>query len=110
MDVREAYGPESNSLATATSTTPGTPPPPNPTPGVTTTTDPKVKSEYGVLLIIYIVLGVVFFIAFSYGAAKLSYDKYRSIGWAILDFFFSSFYYPYYAIFLNTPTYVGGRR
>ena len=50
------------------------------------------------------ILTIVFWVVFSYGAAKLSYDKYRSIGWAILDFFFSQFYYPYYALVLNSPT------
>jgi hypothetical protein len=50
------------------------------------------------------ILYILFWIVFSYGAAKLSYDKYRSIGWAILDFFFSTFYYPYYALVLNSPT------
>ena len=104
MDLLDAHGPGSSTLKAATEATPGTPPPPD----ANTTT--KANTEMGVLVILYIVLGVVFFIAFSYGAAKLSYDKYRSVGWAILDFFFSSFYYPYYAIFLNTPTYVGGRR
>jgi hypothetical protein len=42
----------------------------------------------------------------------LSYAKYGSIGWAILDFFFATLYYPYYALVLNTPTptMMGGRR
>jgi hypothetical protein len=26
------------------------------------------------------------------------------MGWAILDFFFSYYYYPYYALVLNSPT------
>lgn len=50
------------------------------------------------------ILTIIFWFVFSYGAAKLSYDKYRSMGWAILDFFFSHFYYPYYALVLNSPT------
>jgi hypothetical protein len=53
----------------------------------------------------------LFLLVFSYGAAKLSYDKFGSIGWAILDFFFATFYYPYYAIFLSGPSgSFGGRR
>ena len=53
----------------------------------------------------------LFLLIFSYGAAKLSYDKFGSIGWAILDFFFATFYYPYYAIFLSGPqSQYGGRR
>ncbi len=54
---------------------------------------------------------LLFLLIFSYGAAKLSYDKYQSIGWAILNFFFATFYYPYYAIFLSGPqSQYGGRR
>lgn len=54
----------------------------------------------------------LFYIAFSYGAAKLSYDKFQSIGWAIVNFIFAAFYYPYYAIFLSGPSgsSFGGRR
>jgi len=36
-------------------------------------------------------------------AAKLSYDRYQSIGWAILAFIFGSLYIPYYAFFLSSP-------
>ena len=38
------------------------------------------------------------------GAAKISYDKYHSIPWAIVDFFFASFYYIYYAFFVSKPS------
>ena len=112
MELHEAYGPESSSLAKATETTPGTPPPaaPPPTPGATKTVESTFKIEYTALTIVTGVLALLYFILFSYGAAKLSFDKYRSFGWAILDFFFSSFYYPYYAIFLNSPATIGGRR
>jgi len=55
---------------------------------------------------------VVWYFLWNLGAASLSYAKYGSMGWAILDFFFAPFYYPYYALVLNTPaaTMVGGRR
>ncbi len=57
------------------------------------------------------IASLLFYIAFSYGAAKLSYDKYQSVGWAILNFIFAAFYYPYYAIFLSGPSSsFGGRR
>ena len=49
------------------------------------------------------VFAIVFTIVFHLGAGYLSYQKYGSIGWAILDFFFAVFYYPFYAFFLNTP-------
>jgi len=45
----------------------------------------------------------IFTLIFHYGAARLSYMKYQSIGWAILDFFFAVFYYPFYALVLAEP-------
>jgi hypothetical protein len=66
----------------------------------------------GVFGSIFSLLGMLFVFAYSFGAAKLSYDKYQSIGWAIFNFFFATFYYPYYAIFLSGPagSTFGGRR
>ena len=66
------------------------------------------------------IVPIVFTIVFHAGAAYLSYKKYASLGWAIVDFFFAVFYYPYYAFFLSSdpapvsaplmgPT-IGGRR
>jgi len=109
MDINDAHGPDSSTLTSAKDATPGTPPPPQPS---TNGSDADIKVEVGYSLFttIYVILAFVFYVAFSYGAAKLSYDKYRSVGWAIVDFFFSTFYYPYYAIVLNAPTYIGGRR
>lgn len=64
------------------------------------------------ILVLIISLLPAFF--FCYGAAKLSFAKYGSYGWSILDFFFAGFYYPFYAWFLNTPPaptgLLGGRR
>jgi hypothetical protein len=60
------------------------------------------------------VFSIIVLFVWHLGAASLSYAKYGSIGWAILDFFFASFYYPFYAFFLNTPSaptgMMGGRR
>ena len=50
------------------------------------------------------VIGVLVAFLWSFGAASLSYAKYGSIGWAILDFFFATVYYPFYALVLNTPS------
>ena len=60
---------------------------------------------FGVMFFLFLLLGP------SLAAAKLSYDKYQSIGWAFLDFFFAVFYIPYYAFFLNSPSSpaMGGR-
>lgn len=68
-------------------------------------------SAFGLLLII----PVVFTILFHFGAAWLSYQKYGSILWAILDFFFAVLYYPFYAFFLAKDPgpsmgMIGGRR
>ena len=62
--------------------------------------------------IVATVFAAIWFFVWSFGAASLSYAKYGSIGWAILDFFFATFYYPYYALVLNTPTatMMGGSR
>jgi hypothetical protein len=59
------------------------------------------------------IISFVFIFVWHLGAASLSYAKYGSIGWAILDFFFATMYYPFYAFFLNTPAaapMMGGRR
>jgi hypothetical protein len=63
--------------------------------------------------IVSMIFTIIFLFVWHLGAASLSYAKYGSIGWAILDFFFASFYYPFYAFFLNTPAptgMMGGRR
>ena len=40
---------------------------------------------------------------FAAGAAKLSYDRFRSVGWAIVAFIFPAFYYMYYAFVVSVP-------
>ena len=66
-----------------------------------TTADASVGITLGSMMTIS--LSLIAHLIFSYGAAKLSYDTFGSIGWALLDFIFSWFYYPYYALFLNKP-------
>ena len=59
------------------------------------------------------IVGTILGILFHAGAAKLSYDRYGSIGWAILAFIFGSVYYPYYAFFVSgssPATVLGGMR
>jgi hypothetical protein len=58
----------------------------------------SIKPEH----ITYGLLGSLPMIIFSLGAAKLSYDRFQSFGWAILAFIFSGIYYPYYAFFIST--------
>ena len=68
------------------------------------------KMSLGILLIY-----VLFLIVFGLGAARLSYTYNLSIGnsggvaisYAVLNFFFCSLYYPFYAFFLDP---VGKRR
>jgi hypothetical protein len=55
------------------------------------------SSAAGILSIIIV---SIMTLLWHVGAARLSYLKYGSIGWAILDFFFATIYYPFYALFL----------
>ena len=85
---------------------------PAPTQPTTTTTTQQPVTFWSVMAIILGSFGGVFAFLLHAAAAKLSYDKYQSIGWAILDFIFGSVYIPYYAFFLNSPSQqpaMGGR-
>ncbi len=66
----------------------------------------------GVAVIFWSVVSLLFLIVFHYGAAVLSYARYQSVFWAVIDFVFATFYYPYYALVLNQPNsaVIGGRR
>lgn len=68
-----------------------------------TTTTPT-PSIWGGLMMIIASFGGVFAILLHAAAAKLSYDKYQSPFWAVIDFIFGSIYIPYYAFFLNTSS------
>jgi hypothetical protein len=88
-----------------------------PTPPPANANAPETKSDSSTaagLGIVSMIFSIIFLFVWHLGAASLSYAKYGSIGWAILDFFFATFYYPFYAFFLNTPTpsvgMMGGRR
>jgi hypothetical protein len=83
----------------------------------TTTTDPNagkaVAGVFGVLAGVGI-FSLLFLLFFHIGAGYLSYQKYGSMFWAVIDFLFAYFYYPYYAFFLakDVPpqTMFGGRK
>jgi hypothetical protein len=99
-------------MSTASTTTP-----PVTTTAETTTTDGKPAAGFWAILggaAFVGIFSIIFFLAFHIGAGYLSYQKYGSIMWAILDFIFAYFYYPYYAFFLakDVPpqTLFGGRR
>jgi hypothetical protein len=67
--------------------------------------DPK-KAD---ILIGWVALALALLTALA--AAKLSYTRYASFGWALVAFLFSEIYIPYYAFFVNqAPTLFGGRR
>jgi len=67
-------------------------------------TPTQISSGFGVALGALAILPFLFLIIFHLGAGYLSYQKYGNIGWAVLDFLFAYFYYPYYAFFLaNAP-------
>ena len=78
----------------------------------TSTTATPTPTIWGGLMMILASFGGVFAFLLHAAAAKLSYDKYQSPFWAVIDFIFGSIYIPYYAFFLNTssaqPT-MGGR-
>lgn len=69
----------------------------------TTSTDPKdakaVAGIFGLLAGVGL-FSLIFFLFFHIGAGYLSYQKYGSMFWAVIDFLFAYFYYPYYAFFL----------
>ena len=71
-----------------------------------------VPIDYAIIgrnILIILVLVFIFLIANCYGAARLSwcYNTFYGTGeaekllWAILCFFYSGFYFPFYAIFLD---------
>ena len=92
-----------------------TPPPPPPPADVPPTTLPDVPDVAasaevpswlkvgGIGVMVLGVLVSLYFFAFHLGAAVLSYRTYGSFLWAILDFFFPYFYYPYYAFVAGVP-------
>ena len=88
-------------------------------------TKPEGKENfesYSSTVIIYIVIVLVLLFMWSYGAARLSYcynmaiGNGPTVGYPVLAFIFSSFYYPYYGLFLapcdggSSPAMTGGRR
>ena len=64
------------------------------------------------MIVLWVIVSAIPWFVYSYGAAKLSYNKFGSVGWSILDFIFAPLYYPYYAYFLDTSSQAifGGRR
>lgn len=56
------------------------------------------------LTILVVIFLIIYVISFHVGAAMLSYHKYGSFFWAIVNFVFAWFYYPFYAFFLDTNT------
>ena len=91
---------------------PSSPPePPSPDSNTSLTGTTSTTMTWSPWATFSIVIGIIWMFVWNLGAAQLSYAKYGSVGWAILDFFFAAFYYPFYAFFLNTPTAtMGGRR
>ena len=70
-------------------------------------------SPTGGMAILGIIIGLLPYILFAYGAAKLSWCLNSSYGWSFICFLFPGFYYPYYAFFLNPLCNVpmmGGKR
>jgi hypothetical protein len=55
------------------------------------------------LAIAMLVINVLLALVYCYGAARLSYNTFGSMGWAVVAFFLAPLYYPYYAIFVSQP-------
>lgn len=73
----------------------------------------KQKDQVSVSTAVWFAVGLIPALLFSAGAAKLSYDRFRSIGWAIVAFLFAPIYYMYYAFFVSTsatPTMIAAAR
>ena len=64
----------------------------------------------GATVLIISIVQIVFGFLFGVAAAKLSYDRFGSVFWAILAFFFSEFYVIYYSFFVSKPGVIAGRR
>jgi hypothetical protein len=62
---------------------------------------PKVSAWVGGGIAGLAIIPLLFAFVFHLGAAYLSYQKYGSFLWALLDFVFAVFYYPYYAFVLS---------
>jgi hypothetical protein len=76
------------------------PPPPATEPGTSTAmTDQQVTGVVGVFGVLALI-PLLLLLFFHLGAGYLSYQKYGSFMWAVVDFIFAYFYYPYYAFFL----------
>ena len=69
-----------------------------------TTPAPVTWGAFITTLLTVFLVPIIFALLFAYGAAKLSFDKYGSFGWALVDFVFPMFYYPFYAVVLNKPS------
>lgn len=70
----------------------------------------KKSSGSWVWWLIMTLVYLLFWLTYSGGAAKLSYDRSRSILFAALAFFMSPLYYPYYAFTQPSTTVVGAAR
>jgi hypothetical protein len=79
------------------------PPPKDQVPEATATLSVPATG-FGAILGGLAILPIVFLIVFHAGAGYLSYQKFGNWGWALLDFLFAYFYYPYYAFFLTGPS------
>ena len=104
-------------MSTGGTTTPDTSTTTTDTTVTTTTTDPNAAKAAAGVFGLFAGIGIfslIFFLIFHIGAGYLSYQKYGSMLWAVLDFLFPYFYYPYYAFFLakDMPpqTMFGGRK
>ena len=77
------------------------------------TNTPSQSTSVGIMAALGVplaILGAILAIMVTFGAAKLSHDRYGSLFWAVVAFIFSPIYYPYYAFFVSKPVYMVGAR
>lgn len=113
------------STETTTSTTAATSTTTSPVTGAAVPAESDSKGSGLIWLILSLLLTIAFIIAYSAGAARLSWCYNKSLGtdtglaifYAFLAYSFAGFYYPYYGLFVNpvcslraTPATIGGRR
>ena len=72
---------------------------------------PPPKSSSGwIWWLIVLITSLIFSLLYGVGAAKLAYDRSGSALFALVAFFLSPLYYPYYAFTQPAPTVMGAAR
>jgi ABC-type multidrug transport system permease subunit len=71
---------------------------------------PPKNSPWWLGWLIVLITSLIFSLLYGVGAAKLAYDRSGSALFALIAFFLSPLYYPYYAFTQPAPTVMGAAR